>query len=72
MDCLAKIGGIQMAEFMGWRTRKQVAELMKVSPQTVTREIMRGNLQAVKVGRQYRIPEASLRDYVNRGCLANA
>lgn len=61
-----------MAELMEWRTRKQVADLMNVSPQTVTREILRGNLQAVKVGRQYRIPDASLREYVKRGCLASA
>lgn len=61
-----------MAEHMEWRTRKEVAVLMGVSPQTVTREIERGNLQAVRIGRQYRIPEAALRDYVRRGCVANA
>lgn len=62
-----------MAENMKWRTRKQVADMMNVSPQTITRVIERGELQAVKVGRQYRIPESSLRDYVeHRGCFVYA
>lgn len=62
-----------MVENMKWRTRKQVADMMNVSPQTITRVIERGELQAVKVGRQYRIPESSLRDYVvQRGCMAHA
>lgn len=59
-----------MPNSMELKTREEVAEFLKVSPQTVTREIKRGKLRAVKVGRQYRVPESSIRDYVERGCLA--
>lgn len=54
-------------------TRREVADLMRVSVQTIDREIKRGHLRAVKVGKQVRIPEGAVRDYVEqRGCLAYA
>ena len=52
-----------------WKTRRQVADMMRVSPQTISREIERGNLRAVRIGRQYRISESSIRDYLKRGVL---
>lgn len=54
-------------------TRREVADLMRVSVQTIDREIKRGHLRAVKVGKQVRISEGAVRDYVEQGgCLVNA
>lgn len=54
-------------------TRREVADLMRVSVQTIDREIKRGHLRAVKVGKQVRITEGAVRDYVEqRGCFAYA
>ena len=61
-----------MAAVMEWRTRQEVADLMNVSVQTITREIQRGNLQAVRVGKQIRIPDYAIRNYVEkRGRMAH-
>lgn len=61
-----------MSKPVEWMTRREVAEMMRVSPMTITREIRRGNLKAVMVGGQYRVPESSIRDYVQRGCAVSA
>lgn len=34
-----------------------IAELMRVSPRTVLREINGGRIKAVRIGKQYRIPK---------------
>ena len=39
------------------------ASVLGVSEQTIRREIARGKLQAVKIGRIYRIPEMAFREY---------
>jgi putative molybdopterin biosynthesis protein len=47
-------------------TPADVAELAKVSRKTVYREIDRGELPAVHVGRQLRIDTAELESYMRR------
>ena len=47
-------------------TPTEVAELARVSVSTVKREIERGELRAVHVGRQLRIDPADFRAYLNR------
>lgn len=51
-------------ETAGFYTCEQVADLMQVSAHTVMREIQRGRLQAVRVGKQVRIPEGSIHEYM--------
>ena len=48
-------------------TPAQVAELANVSRKTVYREIDRGELPALHVGRQLRIARADLGRYLGRG-----
>lgn len=45
-------------------TVKEVAALLKTSRVQVRRMIQTGELSAVKVGREYRIPIASLKEFV--------
>lgn len=45
---------------------KEVAELWHVAEKTVRREIARGNLRSVSVGRAVRIPVSVLEEFV--GC----
>ena len=47
-------------------TPKEVAETLKVTPRTIQRFIENGELEAVKVGRQYRITENALTSYLER------
>lgn len=44
--------------------RKQVAALLQCHPATVSRLISRGELDAIKIGRSYRVPAAAVLDYV--------
>lgn len=45
---------------------REAAEMIGVSPQTVQREIDRGNLRALKVGRQWRVRLSELNAYLER------
>ena len=45
-------------------TVKEVAELLKTSRVQVRRMIQNGELIAVKVGREYRIPLVSVREFL--------
>lgn len=45
-------------------TVKEVAEWLKTSRVQVRRMIQNGELAAVKVGREYRIPLACLKEYI--------
>lgn len=45
-------------------TVAEVATLMRVSRMTVYRLIRRGELRAVRVGRNYRVREEDLNDYL--------
>lgn len=46
------------------KTTEEVAQYLRVTERTVRRLIERGELQAARVGRQYRIPESALLRYV--------
>ena len=50
-------------------TVKETAEWLKTSRVQVRRMIQNGELLAVKVGREYRIPLASLRAFVEEGVV---
>jgi len=45
---------------------REAAEMIGVSPQTVQREIDRGSLRALKVGRQWRVRLSELNAYLER------
>lgn len=44
-------------------TRNEIAKILSVNPMTVYREIRRGKLKAIRVGKDYRIPESALIEY---------
>lgn len=50
-------------------TVKEVAEWLKTSRVQVRRMIQNGELAAVKVGREYRIPVAGIREFVENNFL---
>lgn len=43
----------------------EIANLLKVSVQTIIREINRGHLRAWKVGKQWRVSEDDLKQYLD-------
>lgn len=45
-------------------TVKEVADLLKTSRVQIRKMIQNGDLAAVKVGREYRIPLVSLKEYI--------
>jgi excisionase family DNA binding protein len=47
-------------------TIDEVAGILKVNPATVRQLIASGELKATKVGRQYRISQEALDDYIAR------
>lgn len=48
-------------------TVHEVADLMRVSTMTVYRLIKAGDLRAARVGRSYRVREADVETYLQRG-----
>lgn len=50
-------------------TVKEAAEWLKTSRVQVRRMIQNGELVAVKVGREYRIPIVSIREYIESNCI---
>jgi len=49
-------------------TVKEAAKLLKTSRVQVRKMIQNGDLIAVKVGREYRIPLPSIQEYVENNC----
>ena len=49
-------------------TVREVADFLKTTRQQVRKMIQNGQLLAVKVGREYRIPLSSLDFFVDEGC----
>lgn len=45
-------------------TVAEVAKLMRVSKMTVYRLVHSGELQAVQIGRSFRVPEQAVHDYL--------
>lgn len=50
-------------------TVKEVAELLKTSRVQVRKMIQSGDLLAVKVGREYRIPMTSIKDFMESNLM---
>jgi excisionase family DNA binding protein len=46
-------------------TIREAAEILHVTPMTVYRLVHYGELEAVRVGRSFRIPEEALRRYMD-------
>lgn len=44
-------------------TIKEISDLLRVSPQTVLREIKAGALAAIKVGKRYKVEDSDLENY---------
>lgn len=49
-------------------TTFEVAELLKLSRAQVFKLLHSGDLHSFRIGRQYRITESQLQDFVNRCC----
>lgn len=47
-------------------TMKEVTELLRITRQTVVKEIESKNLKAMKIGRQYRFKKCDIIDYMNK------
>jgi putative molybdopterin biosynthesis protein len=45
-------------------TRDEAARILSVNPMTIWREIQRGRLRAFKVGKDIRITESALKEYI--------
>lgn len=52
-------------------TLHEVESILKVSQRTVYNYIKGGQIKAVKVGREWRITEEALRDFLETGTEAN-
>lgn len=51
-------------------TVAEVASVMRVSRMTVYRLIRRGQLKAIRVGRNYRVREQDLREYLESSAVS--
>lgn len=51
-------------------TPKEIAELFRISTQTVYNLINKGELKAVKFGNTYRISGAVLKEYIERSTMS--
>lgn len=52
-------------------TLQEVADILRVSRQTLYNNIGKGKLQATKVGKEYRITEAQLQGILKNGYTGN-
>ena len=55
--------GLSEARFL---TVAEVAQTMRVSKMTVYRLVHNGELEAVRVGRSFRVPESAVDDYLRK------
>jgi len=51
---------------MAFMTTAQAAEFLAVKPTTIRTMIKRGDIQAVKIGSEYRIDETDITAFINR------
>jgi len=56
---------------MKFMTMNEVAETLSVSRMTIHRLVGKGEIKSLKVGRAVRIPEESLKEYVDRNLRGN-
>ena len=52
-------------------TTEEALEVLKVTQRTLYRYIKAGQLKAIKLGREYRITEEALKDFLERGTEDN-
>ena len=52
-------------------TVKKIKEILHVSQRTIYNYITQGQLKAVKLGREWRVTEDALKDFLNRGTDQN-
>jgi len=52
-------------------TMNEVAETLSVSRMTIHRLVGKGEIKSLKIGRAVRIPEESLKEYVDRNLKGN-
>lgn len=52
-------------------TVKKIKEILHVSQRTIYNYITQGQLKAVKLGREWRVTEDALKDFLNRGTDRN-
>lgn len=52
-------------------TLQEVADVLRVTKQTLYNNIRKGKLQATKVGKEYRITEEQLQDIIKNGYNGN-
>jgi len=53
---------------MGLMTTEQAAEFLKLHPYTLRRKARDGEVPVLKIGRQWRYEEATLREWLAQGC----
>lgn len=58
---LSAVGGLSEVKFL---TVAEVAAIMRVSKMSVYRLIHAGDLEAVRFGRSFRVPEQAVNDYL--------
>ena len=58
-------GGVNISPAPIFYTTEEVAELLKISAKTVREMIKDKRLQAVRVGKEYRITEDQIRQYID-------
>lgn len=51
-------------------TLDEVAEVLKITRRTLYAYVKEGKLKAVKIGREWRVSEAALQDFINKGTEA--
>lgn len=52
-------------------TVEEATEILKVTRRTLYRYIKAGQIKSIKLGREYRITEEALKDFLNRGTETN-
>ena len=52
-------------------TLREVAEILRLNPQTLYNNIRRGKLKASKVGREYRFTAEQVQDIIENGFTGN-
>jgi excisionase family DNA binding protein len=59
-------GGEDSVSAIRFLTVAEVAATMRVSKMTVYRLVHNGTLEAVRVGRSFRVPEKAVQDYLGK------
>jgi excisionase family DNA binding protein len=49
-----------------WHTVEDIAQMLKLDPETVRRNLQRGNLRGAKFGRVWRVSEDDLQNFINK------